>query len=174
MASHSINVLFALLVAFVLLALGHATQTNLKNDPSFISNRDMNDKQSVQSSLRRRVIENVSHTDPNIDTITPYFTTNKNNLSSPKIKQHVERRTQDMEEILNGMAHKDPSQWEPTEWIIFILFMSLFGWLGCCVCSMCCCGRGGSSNLLGWLFCWEFCCRGKQDVDACCDNYICT
>eukprot|EP00956_Cyclotella_meneghiniana_P038277 scaffold151316_cov71-Cyclotella_meneghiniana.AAC.6 len=31
-----------------------------------------------------------------------------------------------MEEILNGMAHKDPSQWEPTEWIIFILFMSLF------------------------------------------------
>ena len=178
MVNRSINVLFTLLLAFVLLALGNATQTHLNNGSSSINNQEIIVSHRVQSSLRRLVREHavLSQGDPNSDAVKSYSTTNNNKFTSPKNKQNVERRTQDMEEILNEMSHKDPSQWEPTEWVIFILFMSLFGWLGCCVFSMCCCGRGrgGGSNLLGWLFCWEFCCRGGQDVDACCDNYIWT
>lgn len=79
------------------------------------------------------------------------------------------RRTQDIDDMLNDMASRDPSQWSAAEWLVMILFLSFFGWLGCCLCTMCCCGRGGGSNILGWLCCYEICCRGGSDIDACCD-----
>mmetsp|Transcript_21392 Transcript_21392/g.46450 ORF Transcript_21392/g.46450 Transcript_21392/m.46450 type:complete len:203 (-) Transcript_21392:182-790(-) len=86
----------------------------------------------------------------------------------------VHRKTQDVDEILNDMATRDPSEWSAVEWLIMIGFLSFFGWLGCCLCTLCCCGGGrgrggGGSNILGWLCCWEIFCRGGSDIDACCD-----
>ncbi|KAL9179399.1 hypothetical protein ACHAXT_008689 [Thalassiosira profunda] len=78
-------------------------------------------------------------------------------------------RRLDLEDMLQEMARKNPEEWEASEWLIMILFLSFFGWLGCCLCSLCCCGRGGGSNLLGWLCFWEICCRGGDDIDRCCD-----
>ncbi len=79
------------------------------------------------------------------------------------------RRTQDIEDILDEMATKDPSEWSAVEWIVMILFLSFLGWLGCCLLTICCCGRCDTSNILGWLCCWEICCRGGSDIDRCCD-----
>jgi hypothetical protein len=79
------------------------------------------------------------------------------------------RRTQDIEDILEGMATKDPSEWSAVEWIVMILFLSFLGWLGCCLLTICCCGGCDTSNLLGWLCCWEIFCRGGSDIDRCCD-----
>lgn len=81
----------------------------------------------------------------------------------------VHRRTQDIEDILNEMSTKDPSEWTAIEWFIMILFLSFLGWLGCCLLTICCCGGCDTSNLLGWLCCWEICCRGGSDFDRCCD-----
>ena len=95
-----------------------------------------------------------------------YTTSTIDNI--PKTNPQFQRKTKDVEDILNGMAHKDPYEWEATEWIVFALFISLFGWIACCLCSMCCCK---SNNLLGWLCFWEICCRDGRDLDACCDAY---
>ena len=80
------------------------------------------------------------------------------------------RRTQDIEDMLQDMAGKDPSEWSPIEWFIMILFLSFFGWLGCCLCTLCCCGSR-SSDICAWLCFWEICCRGGSDIDRCCDVY---
>ena len=77
-----------------------------------------------------------------------------------------QRQTQDVEDMLQDMATRDPSEWSPAEWILMILFLAFFSWIGCCLLSLCCCGR---SNILGWLCCYEICCRGGTDIDACCD-----
>ena len=80
------------------------------------------------------------------------------------------RRTQDIEDMLQDMAGKDPTEWSPVEWFIMILFLSFFGWLGCCLCTLCCCGSR-SSDICAWLCFWEICCRGGSDIDRCCDVY---
>lgn len=85
------------------------------------------------------------------------------------ITPSVHRRTQDIEDILNDMSTKDPSEWSAVEWIVMIFFLSFLGWLGCCLLTICCCGGCDTSNLLGWLCCWEICCRGGSDIDRCCD-----
>ena len=81
-------------------------------------------------------------------------------------QQH--RRTEDLEDMLNGMANKSPEDWEPEEWILMILFLSFFGWLGCCLCTLCCCGSR-SPNICAYICFWELCCRGGSDIDRCCD-----
>lgn len=90
-------------------------------------------------------------------------------ISSSATPYYAHRRTQDIEDILNEMATKDPSEWSAVEWIVMILFLSFLGWLGCCLLTICCCGGCDTSNLLGWLCCWEICCRGGSDIDRCCD-----
>ena len=80
------------------------------------------------------------------------------------------RRTQDIEDMLQDMAGKDPTEWSPVEWFIMILFLSFVGWLGCCLCTLCCCGSR-SSDICAWLCFWEICCRGGSDIDRCCDVY---
>lgn len=90
----------------------------------------------------------------------------------PNSKYHgtrgsVQRQTRDVEDMLQEMTRKDPEEWTAAEWILMLLFLSFFGWIGCCLLSLCCCGRG--SNILGWLCCYEICCRGGTDIDACCD-----
>ena len=90
-------------------------------------------------------------------------------MSSSATPYYAHRRTQDIEDILNEMATKDPSEWSAVEWIVMILFLSFLGWLGCCLLTICCCGGCDTSNLLGWLCCWEICCRGGSDIDRCCD-----
>lgn len=80
----------------------------------------------------------------------------------------VQRQTQDIDDILNDMASRDPSEWSAVEWFIMVLFLSFIGWLGCCLCTLCCCG-GSSTDILGYLCLWEICCRGGEDIDRCCD-----
>ena len=86
------------------------------------------------------------------------------------------RRDQDVEDLLNDMATRDPSDWTGLEWFVMILFLSLLGWAGCCLFALCCCGgcwggRGGCTllDLLCYGCLWELCCRGGQDIDECCD-----
>lgn len=83
------------------------------------------------------------------------------------------RRDQDVEQILNDMATKTPSQWTGLEWFVMILFLSFLGWVACCLCTLCCCGGGVGgggflSDVMGWLCCWEICCRGGRDIGDCC------
>lgn len=81
------------------------------------------------------------------------------------------RRDQDVEEILNDMSTKTPSEWSGLEWFVMILFLSFLGWVACCLCTLCCCGGGGGgclSDIMGWLCCWEICCRGGRDIEDCC------
>lgn len=180
MASHWLNFLFIILIVFNVLACssGHVERvpSNKVHINMMVSSANDADTKS-KPFLRRRAAEDVmsSHAMNGKET-TIQSTTKNNNMISPTKNKHqpVQRRTKDVEEILSGMAHKDPSQWEATEWVVFLLFISLFGWIACCLCTMCCCGRGGGSNLLGWLCFWEICCRDGRDLDACCDNYICT
>ena len=82
--------------------------------------------------------------------------------------QQEHRRTEDLEDMLNGMANKSPEDWEPEEWILMILFLSFFGWLGCCLCTLCCCGSR-SPDICAYICLWELCCRGGSDIDRCCD-----
>ena len=93
------------------------------------------------------------------------------------------RRDQDVEDLLNDMANRDPSDWTGLEWFVMILFLSFLGWAGCCLLALCCCGGGGwwcclggrgrggcgLSDLLCYGCLWEMCCRGGRDVDECCD-----
>ena len=168
MTSSWFKLLFALLLTFgVVMSGSSSSNAEYVNSHNAMTNQSMNAVMNIQTtvpslSLRRRTAR---------DNITVYTTEIEKSQSTSKNNQH-ERRTKDVEEILNRMAHKDPSQWEPTEWIVFLLFISLFGWIACCLFTMCCCGRG-SSNLLGWLCLWEICCRDGRDLDACCDTYIC-
>ena len=92
--------------------------------------------------------------------------TTASSASSSSSTQH--RKTQDVEDMLQDMATRDPADWSAAEWLLMILFLSFFGWLGCCLLSLCCCG-GRGSNIIGWLCCWEICCRGGTDIDRCCD-----
>jgi len=92
---------------------------------------------------------------------------NYGTLRGSTIKQQ-HRRTEDLEDMLNGMANKSPEDWEPEEWILMILFLSFFGWLGCCLCTLCCCGSR-SSDICAYICLWELCCRGGSDIDRCCD-----
>ena len=83
------------------------------------------------------------------------------------------RRDQDVEQILNDMSSKTPSQWTGLEWFVMVLFLSFLGWVACCLCTLCCCGGGGGgggclSDILGWVCCWEICCRGGRDIEDCC------
>ena len=43
------------------------------------------------------------------------------------------RRDQDVEDLLNDMANRDPSEWTGLEWFVMILFLSFLGWAGCCL-----------------------------------------
>jgi hypothetical protein len=90
------------------------------------------------------------------------------------------RRDQDIEDLLNDMATRDPSEWSGIEWVVMMLFLGFLGWSACCLCALCCCGgcciRGGGgggsyllSDLLRYLCLWELCCRGGRDVAECCD-----
>jgi hypothetical protein len=92
------------------------------------------------------------------------------------------RRDQDVEDLLNDMANRDPSEWTGLEWFVMILFLSFLGWAGCCLLALCCCGGGGwcclggrgrggcgLSDLLCYGCLWEMCCRGGRDIDECCD-----
>ncbi|KAL3811488.1 hypothetical protein ACHAXA_004396 [Cyclostephanos tholiformis] len=91
--------------------------------------------------------------------------------------QQMRRRDQDVEDMLNDMATRDPSDWSAIEWFVMLLFLSFLGWFGCCLFALCCCGgccdRGGGSclftDLLRYLCLWELCCRGGRDVAECCD-----
>ena len=178
MASHWSNFLFTTFIILSVLACssGHIEHIPFNSVHAMDSSANHSGRNN-NSSLRRQIAVNVmpSHIATGKET-TIQSATKKNNVIAPKknTRQPVQRRTKDVEEILSGMAHKDPSQWEATEWVVFLLFISLFGWIACCLCTMCCCGRGGGSNLLGWLCFWEICCRDGRDLDACCDNYICT
>ncbi|KAL7487347.1 hypothetical protein ACHAW6_012946 [Cyclotella cf. meneghiniana] len=122
-----------------------------------------------QLSLRRRMSTNGQ---PSIQTASHSHAVEsrtKKNPDATNPTHPIQRRTKDVEDVLNGMAHKDPTQWDATEWVVFALFISFFGWIACCLCSMCCCGRGGGNTLLGWLCCYEICCRDGRDLDVCCD-----
>jgi hypothetical protein len=173
MTSRWLNLFFTLLLTLFhvrALASGHAEH---KNSLKFATKSNAATTDNVLTLRRRTAATDAISQTVAVNTIVDE---GDNIVTSSKNNQHpsTERRTKDVEDILNGMAHKDPSQWEATEWIVFLLFISFFGWIACCLCSMCCCGRGGGSNLLGWLLCWEVCCRDGRDLDACCDNYICT
>ena len=90
--------------------------------------------------------------------------------TAPKTKirgTSVHRQTRDIEGMLNEMSNKAPEEWSGAEWFIFILLVTFFGWLACCLCTLFCCG--GSSDLLGWFCLWEICCRDGRDIDRCCD-----
>lgn len=80
------------------------------------------------------------------------------------------RRAADVEELLMDISTRDPSQWSATEWLLMIIFLSFFGWLGCCMLTLCCCGGGGGggSELIRCLCLYEICCRGGADIDECC------
>ena len=82
------------------------------------------------------------------------------------------RQTRDVEDMLQDISSKDPEEWTASEWLIMIVFLYFILQLGCCLFSLCCCGRGGGSNLLGCLCLWELCCRGGEDIDNCCDYNI--
>ena len=82
------------------------------------------------------------------------------------------RQTRDVEDMLQDISSKDPEEWTASEWLIMIVFLYFILQLGCCLLSLCCCGRGGGSNLLGCLCLWELCCRGGEDIDNCCDYNI--
>lgn len=84
----------------------------------------------------------------------------------------IHRQTRDVEDIFNEIEHKDPQEYDAIDWIVLILFLTMFCWIYSCLCALCCCGRrggGGGSTILNWLCCWEICCRGGQDVEVCCD-----
>lgn len=170
MTNRSLHLLFALLLTFHI-SLASLTEHNVNSHASSVI-KSSGAVDYIPSLLRRRTAhtEMLSETDMGSSTSTHQSTIETvHTYNSPS--KH--RRTKDAEEILSGMAHKDPSQWEPTEWFVFLLFISLFGWIACCLCTMCCCGRGGPSNILGWLCFWEICCRDGRDLDVCCDTYVC-
>lgn len=175
MANRWLNLFFSLLLAFNVLssASGNAEHLPYRGLVDIAEHTSKNNK---RSSLRRIAVQNAvsQHTKGTDPTNAGFDSIVQSEHEYLKQTNQNQRRTKDVEDILSGMAHKDPSQWEPTEWVIFLLFISFFGWIACCLCTMCCCGRGGSSNLLGWLLCWEICCRDGRDLDNCCDNYICT
>lgn len=110
---------------------------------------EVNDGASLPTTISKRL------SDPNYRTIRGANT-----------QQH--RRTEDLEDMLNGMANKSPEDWEPEEWILMILFLSFFGWLACCLCTLCCCGSR-SPDICAYICFWELCCRGGSDIDRCCD-----
>ena len=111
---------------------------------------EVNDGASLSTTISKRL------SNPNYGTIRGAAT------------QQQHRRTEDFEDMLNGMANKSPEDWEPEEWILMILFLSFFGWLGCCLCTLCCCGSR-SPNICAYICFWELCCRGGSDIDRCCD-----
>ena len=83
-------------------------------------------------------------------------------------------RQLDVEDILNEMAHKDPTEWSALDWVVLIMFLTMICWIYSCLCALCCCGRGrggggGGSTLLNWLCFYEICCRDGRDLDVCCD-----
>mmetsp|Transcript_40603 Transcript_40603/g.73227 ORF Transcript_40603/g.73227 Transcript_40603/m.73227 type:complete len:197 (-) Transcript_40603:259-849(-) len=83
-------------------------------------------------------------------------------------------RRLDIEDMLTDMTSRDPEQWSAAEWLLMILFLCFFGWLGCCMLTLCCCGGGGGGgDLLRCLCLYEICCRGGSDIDACCDYGAC-
>eukprot|EP00984_Skeletonema_dohrnii_P019080 scaffold9061_cov140-Skeletonema_dohrnii-CCMP3373.AAC.9 len=90
--------------------------------------------------------------------------------SAPYISAH--RKTRDVEDIFNEMAHKDPQEWTAIDWIALLLFLTMFCWIYSCLCSLCCCSRrggGGGSTILNWLCCYEICFRDGRDLEVCCD-----
>ena len=80
----------------------------------------------------------------------------------------LETDVKDLEDMLQEIARKDPREWTAADWIVMSLFLSFISWLGCCLLSLCCCGRRGS-DVLGCLCLYEICCRDGQDIDRCCD-----
>lgn len=109
---------------------------------------------------------------PNIQSRTPPTKRAHEDPGTRGSVRAARRRTADLDDMLNDMATRDPSQWSAAEWLIMILFISFLGWVGCCLLTMCCCGGGGGGgDLLRCLCCYEICCRGGSDIDACCDNY---
>ena len=96
-------------------------------------------------------------------------------MTTTKIKttdqeeQTGRRRDQDVEDLLNDMATRDPSDWSGIEWFVMLLFLSFLGWSGCCLLALCCCGGCSFSDLLRYLCLWELCCRGGRDVAECCE-----
>mmetsp|Transcript_29883 Transcript_29883/g.62883 ORF Transcript_29883/g.62883 Transcript_29883/m.62883 type:complete len:220 (-) Transcript_29883:292-951(-) len=84
------------------------------------------------------------------------------------VNKKTRRELRDIEAILNEMSNKPPETWSASEWVVFVIFLCMMGWIASCICALCCCG--GNSNLLGWFCLWEICCRDGRDIDACC-NY---
>mmetsp|Transcript_37864 Transcript_37864/g.90618 ORF Transcript_37864/g.90618 Transcript_37864/m.90618 type:complete len:219 (-) Transcript_37864:23-679(-) len=82
--------------------------------------------------------------------------------------RQLETNFKDLEDTLQEIARKDPREWTAAEWLVMLIFLSFISWLGCCLLSLCCCGRRGS-NVLGCLCLYEICCRDGQDIDRCCD-----
>ena len=87
--------------------------------------------------------------------------------------RQLETDFKDLEDVLQEIATKDPREWTAAEWLVMLIFLSFMSWLGCCLLSLCCCGRRGS-NVLGCLCLYEICCRDGQDIDRCCDYAMAT
>lgn len=127
------------------------TAVHLQSDKLILYDEEVNNGASLPTTISKRL------SDPN------YYGTIRGSATQ---QQH--RRTEDLEDMLNGMANKSPEDWEPEEWVLMILFLSFFGWLGCCLCTLCCCGSR-SPNICAYICFWELCCRGGSDIDRCCD-----
>jgi hypothetical protein len=167
MTSRWFNLILTLLLVFNVSGLGSANDVHA---PIMIEDKlEQGDTFINQLSLRRRMYTNSPSSTQTESNSHAVESNPKTNPDATNPTHPVQRRTNDVEDVLNGMAHKDPTQWDATEWVVFALFISLFGWIACCLCSMCCCGRGGGSTLLGWLCCYEICCRDGRDLDVCCD-----
>ena len=132
------------------------------------------DKQEQQHIYANKMISEEDTTGANLPPTTKrshakYGTIRGGGSSSTLQQNHqTQRRTEDLEDILMKMASKDPSEWSIGEWFLMILFLSFISWLGCCLLSLCCCGRQ-SSNICAWLCLWEICCNDGRHIDQCCD-----
>ncbi len=128
--------------------------------------------EALKSSFLRVAMDSLQSIQENQITLTKYE--NATQFENPclrgnlSVNKTTHRELRDIEATLNEMSNKPPETWTAYEWVVFVIFLCVMGWVVSCLCALCCCG--GNSNILG-LFClWEICCRDGQDIDLCC-NY---
>ncbi|KAL7547526.1 hypothetical protein ACHAWF_010813 [Thalassiosira exigua] len=127
---------------------------------------DSNEMEMALNNLPDRQLESSSR----VDAVDPSKIGIRSDESKPALRGSARRRL-DLEDMLQEMSTKDPSQWDAAEWLVMILFLSLISWLGCCILRLCCCGGGAFGDVLRCLCCYELCCRGGADIDECCNYY---